>query len=177
MSSICQFMPSAASTKSSLTAKKLVSQTRNKSEGLRALAPKDRSPTEQAVSRLDDRLVRLLVKISVCALEQDTICDGSVDPSSLCHMVAAKVVQDLYLAYRMHPVRVAASVEGGIMLVFRDHPNLELEIEVDNDGDVTGVISTEDHVLMSAMITLPAEFSRLVTTYRLSTASSLQRQA
>ena len=168
-------MPSAASTKSSLTAKKLVSQTRNKSEGLRALAPKDRSPTEQAVSRLDDRLVRLLVKISVCALEQDTICDGSVDPSSLCHMVAAKVVQDLYLAYRMHPVRVAASVEGGIMLVYRDHPNLEMEIEVDNERDVTGVISTDETVLMSAMITLPAELSRLVIAYRLSTASGMCR--
>jgi hypothetical protein len=61
------------------------------------------------------------------------------------------------------------------MLTYRDRSNLEMEIEIDNEGDVTGVVSTDQEVLMSSSITLPAELSRLVTYFRLSAASGLQR--
>ena len=155
-------------------AKSLVSHTRRNREGMRAFSTNVPAP-QQAASRLDERLVRLLKDISSCLVDAAFMDTSNCEPSHVCRAVASKVAQDLYLAHHMRPVRVAASVEGGIMLVYRDHPNLEMEIEIDNDGDVTGVISTDDTVLMSAMVTLPAEFSRLVTAYRIPAALIMRR--
>ena len=155
-------------------AKSLVIHTRRDREGLRAFSPGAPAP-QQAASRLDERLVRLLMEISTCSVDAAFTDVTKGEPRGVSRAVASKVAQDLYLAHHMRPIRVAASLEGGIMLVYRDHPKLEMEIEVDNEGDVTGVISTDETVLMSAMITLPAEFSRLVTAYRLSTTTGMRR--
>jgi hypothetical protein len=141
---------------------------------MRAFANRSKTPAE-AASHIDDQLVRILKEIASCKLDPSLMHNSAGNPNLDARLLASSVAQDLYMAHRMRPVRVLASVEGGIMLTYRDHTNLEMEIEVDNDGDVTGVVSTDQEVLMSSEITLPAEFSRLVTFFRLRTTSSLRR--
>lgn len=167
-------MPAPRAGQKQIAAKLLVGSTRRHREGLRAFAP-NIPASQQAVTHIDDRLVRLLRAVRTCLVDATLASEKKADPSPKSREIASKIAQDLFLAYRMHPQRVAASIEGGIMLVYRDHPTLEMEIEVDNEGDATGVIATDDKVEMSAEITIPAEFSKLVTAYRLSTASSVRR--
>ena len=56
-------------------AKSLVSHTRRNREGIRAFSPGMAAP-QQAISRLDERLVRLLKEISSCELDA-TLRDAS----------------------------------------------------------------------------------------------------
>lgn len=155
-------------------AKEFASSARRIRPGKRAFAGRE-MPTADAASRINDELVRLLKNIATCEIHSSLIVESEGNPNRLSRLLASEVAQDLYWAHRMTPVRVSASVEGGIMLTYRDHSNLEMEIEFDNEGDVTGVVSTDQEVLISSAITLPAEFSRLVTYFRLSAASRLQR--
>jgi len=155
-------------------AKAIASSARKVRSGPRALSSRA-MPAVDALSRIDDHLVRLLKSIAVCVVHPALVNSSVGNPNDEARSLASKVALDLYSAYRMVPLRVTASVEGGIMLTYRDHSNLEMEIEVDNDGDVTGVVSTDRNVLMSSAITIPAEFSRLVSSFRLSASSRLQR--
>lgn len=153
-------------------AKEVANSARRVRSGMRAFARRSMSPAD-AASRIDDRLVHLLKDIATCRVHSSLIDESEGNPNRESRSLASHVAQDLYLAHRMSPVRVSASVEGGVMLTYRDRSNLEMEIEIDNEGDVTGVVSTDQEVLMSSAITLPAEFSRLVTFFRLSATSRL----
>ena len=167
-------LPSEPQNRRSNRAKEVASSARRVRSGMRAFARRSMSPAD-AASRIDDRLVHILKDIATCEVHSSLLADSEGNPNQESRALASQVAQDLYLAHRMSPVRVSASVEGGIMLTYRDRSNLEMEIEIDNEGDVTGVVSTDQEVLMSSAITLPAEFSRLVTYFRLSASSRLQR--
>lgn len=153
-------------------AKDFASSARRGRSGRRAWASSS-MPAAEAASRIDDHLLRLLKEIATCKLDQSLLDDSQGDPNLVARSLASFVAQSLYMAYRMRPARVLASVEGGIMLTYRDRSNLEMEIEADNEGDVTGVVATDQEVLESSDIRLPAEFNRLVTHFRLSAASRL----
>jgi len=167
-------LPAEPQNRRSNRAKEVASSARRVRSGMRAFARRSMSSAD-AASRIDDRLVHMLKDIATCKVHSSLIADSEGNPNQESRVLASQVAQDLYLAHRMSPVRVSASVEGGIMLTYRDRSNLEMEIEIDNEGDVTGVVSTDQEVLMSSSITLPAELSRLVTYFRLSAASGLQR--
>jgi hypothetical protein len=165
-------LPIEPRNRSASQAKAIASSARKIRSGLRALASRS-MPAADAAARIDDHLVRLLKSIALCEVHASLVDASTGNPNDESRYLASKVAQDLYMAYRMVPLRVTASVEGGIMLTYRDHASLEMEIEVDNDGDVTGVVSTDHDVLLSSAITLPAEFSRLVSFFRLSASSRL----
>lgn len=77
--------------------------------------------------------------------------DGCAQPTDACRERSAEILHDLYVNLQMLPARIGASRVGGIMLVYRNpQADLELEIEVDNDLDVVGVLATRSDVLNSA---------------------------
>lgn len=80
---------------------------------------------------------------------------------------------DLYESFDLVPDRVAGSVEGGILFVYKRGDGLRLQIEVDNDGNIVGVISTSEKVVRSELVDLPAKLSQLVRDFKLSRITSV----
>lgn len=121
----------------------------------------------------DQRLVQIIRRVRNLRLTAREISDGFESPNLICRSNAETLVIDLFEAFDLEPKRVATSVEGGIMLAYHKDNGLRLEIEVDNDGDIVGGISTSTQVIRTEIIDLPAKLSQLVRDFKLSRIPSV----
>ncbi len=117
-------------------------------------------------------LIEILRDVATVSLPSHLAVGGVDQPNQFCRKHARILATDLYEAFGLFPSRIAASVEGGILLAYRRGADLRLEIEIDNDGDITGAISTSKRVVRTETIDLPAKLSKLVRDFRLSPRSS-----
>ena len=103
--------------------------------------------------------------------------DGDVPPNARAYRNAEDVVVGLWNADWMRPHTLGAVAEGGILLTYRaKDPTFRLTFEIDNDGDVIGVVSHGKKVLLSQDVTPPAERSDIVQDFQkfIANASRLQ---
>lgn len=99
--------------------------------------------------------------------------EGSAHPTDTCRIKTCQVVSDLFEAYHLIPHRVGASRIGGILALYRyDGSDLELELEVDNELDVVGVLSTDKEVIDSAELSGPDEWRDFVRRFTATAAQS-----
>lgn len=116
----------------------------------------------------EQQLVGIIRDVRRIALTARQTEQGVEPPTSLSRRNSETLAIDLYESFDLVPERVAASVEGGILFAYKRSDGLRLEIEVDNDGDIVGVISTSKQVIRSEIIDLPAKLSQLVRDFKLS---------
>ena len=102
------------------------------------------------------------------------LADGVERPNERARDLAETCVVDLF-ERSLNPVRVAASIVGGVFLAYRSGNGLCLDIEIDNDGDMLGVLSDDDGVIRSEPVDIPAKISRLVRDFRYPRPSVLRR--
>lgn len=160
-------------------AKLMASQARKPRAGVRS----DSSPMDDAALEVTERvlsystderhLVSLIRSVQQVIPTERQLADGVEMPTALCRKYAETLVIDLYESFDLVPDRVAGSVEGGILFVYKRGDGVRLQIEVDNEGDIVGVISTPDCVVRSEIIDLPAKLSQLVRDFKLSRLSSV----
>lgn len=155
----------------------------SKARKSRAGARSDSSPMDDAALEATGRVLRYstderhlvsLIRIVKQVIPTERQLDGGVEmPTAYCRKHAETLVIDLFESFDLVPDRVAGSVEGGILFVYKRGDGLRLQIEVDNDGDIVGVISTSEKVVRSEIIDLPAKLSQLVRDFKLSRLSSV----
>lgn len=121
----------------------------------------------------EQQLVRIIRTVRQAAPTTRQLREGVAGPSSLSRKNSEILAIDLYESFDLVPERIAASVEGGILFAYKRGDGLRLEIEVDNDGDIVGVISTSNQVIRSEIIDLPAKLSQLVRDFKLSRNASV----
>ena len=136
------------------------------------------APYDGGIARTDELLwgdprdvhvARLRRKVSEVKLTDRQLRDGAVaQPSIEARRNAQQCVTELYELAQLVPRRIAASVEGGVFLLYcrGDEKDLRLEIEVDNEGDRVGVLSNRDGVLSTTVINDPVKTNRLVQQFR-----------
>tara|TARA_A100001391_G_C5066162_1_gene277219 strand:+ start:1202 stop:1756 length:555 start_codon:yes stop_codon:yes gene_type:complete len=123
------------------------------------------------------KLFNVIRQIKSVCLTDRQVRDSFEQPNSACRKNARTAAVDLFEAFDLLPSRIAASVEGGILLAYKRGGDLRMEIEIDNDGDITGAISTSKEVLQTEMIDLPAKLSKLVRDFRLSQVPAVSKSA
>ena len=123
---------------------------------------------------IEDRLlVEIIQQVKKAVPTTQQLGKGFVPANQLCIEDAQTVAIDLYEGFDLEPVRVAASVEGGILLAYKKESDLRLEIEIDNEGDIVGAISTSKKLIRTEIIDLPAKLSKLVRDFKLSRSPAL----
>ena len=137
----------------------------------------DAYPSEDVVRpKVNPTRVDLIRKVMAVEVPAALVDRFDAPPNSRCRELAQDVVIALWNFDHLRPKKISASTIGGIMIVYWDEScGLRMEIEVDNEGDITGVIASSSAILQSDLVTPPAEWSDLVRDYhrRIAEASSL----
>ncbi len=115
----------------------------------------------------DARFLDHLERVSRVEPPVSWIEEGCEPPSQGCRRLAIRVLADLYGTAGLTPWRCGASRLGGILLAYRaPRRDVELEIEIDNDLDVVGVVSTDRDVLQSSELVDSNEWIAFARTFR-----------
>lgn len=122
----------------------------------------------QVASRVDLILVNYLKQVIEAKLPNHYSVEGHPEPSNQCRMVASKLVDEFYRLYELTPSRIGASLVGGIMIVYKNsNSKLDLELEVDNDCDISGVVSSSTEVIESICTNQFSELRQVVRKHRI----------
>ena len=81
------------------------------------------------------------------------ILEGAQPPTTECRIKSYKIWRHLYTTFGLLPVRVSASVEGGIMLSYEHATNGKtLIVEIYNDLEVAALVNESKKIIYSETI-------------------------
>lgn len=104
-------------------------------------------------------LISAISEVQTVKLSPRFMSEGGVQPTDACRRLAQGVIR--YFCHDLwKPSRVGASIEGGLMLVFRHSDGTVFEVEIDNELSIICVVSRDRSVLDSQ------EFKTALGTYR-----------
>jgi hypothetical protein len=104
-------------------------------------------------------LISAISEVQTVKLSPRFQSEGGVQPTDACRRLAQGVIR--YFCHDFwKPSRVGASIEGGLMLVYRHSDGTVFEVEIDNELSIICVVSRDRSVLDSQ------EFKTALGTYR-----------
>lgn len=90
-----------------------------------------------------------LKQITRVRLPVKLIAQGIQPPTRECRSLAYKVWEHLYKNYDRLPIRVAASADGGVSLVYENENGKTLTVEVYNDLEIAALVNQRTDILYS----------------------------
>ena len=100
--------------------------------------------------------------------------EEGVEPSQECRLKTRAVLLTIENNCFCLPSRIGASLEGGIMLVYRFEHDRVVEVEVDNDLDISCVVSEGTTVVDSIVFNHLTDFIRFVRDQRFRSTSAVE---
>ena len=107
-------------------------------------------------------LYHALGEIQEVRLDDSFILEGGTQPNEDCRQKSLSMVKILHEELHWIPARIGASLEGGIMLVYRFPDEQTIEIEIENDLLISCVVSDKTAVLSSEVFTAAFQAYRFV---------------
>ena len=152
--------------------KNLVAAARRRRLGIRSFVTPGDDPAFEMTERIrlgdpfELQKAELVLRVESAQLTPRELECGSQPPNEIARQNARRCVVDLFEAYQLQPQRITASVEGGVFFAYRSDGGTCLDIEIDNEGDMIGVLSDAENVIRTEVLDIPAKTNRLVHEFR-----------
>lgn len=118
--------------------------------------------------------VKAFAELESVSLATEFVEEGGVEPSQECRLKTRAVLLTIENKCFCLPSRIGASLEGGIMLVYRFGHDRVVEVEVDNDLDISCVVSDGKTVIESIVFDHLTDFIRFVRDHQFRNTSAFE---
>lgn len=120
---------------------------------------------KSTIQTTDELEHQLMLRTSAVTLPERLLSEKIAPPTIECKKKAQSIISILYNDFRLHPLRISASIDEGIFIKYSNYSNQkDLSIEIYNDLSV-GAIVTKSKEIITSMDIHNESFSELYKIY------------